>query len=207
MTSSIFNPVLNPSTFTRLGSQLMNSQQTSISPKRAIGLAITLVLGLSAFAGNAQAVTADDVVCSGCVGTSDLGNNAVTGAKIQNNTITGEDVASESLDRNDIKDEPGIDTPFFNGTHSGVGLYSSMSPTYWLPQQQITITHPAPGWVYCLAQGTMKWNVNGSRTGYLGWSDSSLNNVAPQGYSFSVASASGTHQAISAMRAFRETLI
>ncbi|CRI63289.1 exported hypothetical protein [Thiocapsa sp. KS1] len=202
MAHPTYNRVPNPSTFNRLGSKSMNSPQTLCSTKRAIGLAVTLALGLSAYGGTANAVTADNVICSGCVGTSDLAANAVTGAKIQNNTITGDDVASETLDRNDIKDEPGIDTPFFNGTHSGMGALHALDGNYWLVQQQITITHPAPGWVHCTAQGTMRWYNNANPWAHLGWSDSPSNSVAPEGYAVGNPGVPNALQPISTMRSF-----
>ena len=202
MTHPTYTPVPNPSTFNRHGSPAMNSRQTLYFTKAAIGLAVTLALGLSAYGGTAYAVTADNVICSGCVGTSDLAANAVTGAKIQNNTITGDDVASEALDRNDIKDEPGIDTPFFNGTHSGMGVLSNLSATTWLTQQQITITHPGPGWIWCTAQGTMRWYSDANDWVHLGWSDSSSGSVAPVGYSVANPAVANALLPISSARAF-----
>lgn len=53
--------------------------------------------------GIAGAQTASNVVCTGCVGTADLGNNSVTTQKIADGTIRAADIANQAVNSAKIK--------------------------------------------------------------------------------------------------------
>lgn len=50
------------------------------------------------------AQTASDVVCTGCVGATDLATNAVTGQKIQNSAVTGTKIQNNAVTTTKISD-------------------------------------------------------------------------------------------------------
>ena len=54
------------------------------------------------------AVTAADLVCNGCVGTSDIANNAVTSAKIGSGQVGGIDIANDAVTTAKISDTDGV---------------------------------------------------------------------------------------------------
>lgn len=50
------------------------------------------------------AITATDVICDGCIGTTDLANNAVTSAKIGNGQVHNSDIGSSAVTSAKIAD-------------------------------------------------------------------------------------------------------
>lgn len=54
-------------------------------------------IALSILSAHAYGVTADNVVCAGCVGTTDLANNAVTTPKIANNAVSNPKIANNAV--------------------------------------------------------------------------------------------------------------
>src|SRR5919109_52496 len=53
-------------------------------------------------------VTASDVVCSGCVGTTDIADSAVTGAKIGSGQVANSDIATSAVTSSKISDTSGV---------------------------------------------------------------------------------------------------
>ena len=74
-----------------------------------LALAGTLVAGghQPAFGGQ----PADDVICTGCVDTSDIADDAVTGGKIADGTVGSADIADGAVGSADIGEGAGITVP------------------------------------------------------------------------------------------------
>jgi hypothetical protein len=88
--------------------------------------------------------------------------------QIQPNRVGSQEVADSSITRNDILDEPGVD--FYNNRgFTGIGDRHELSTT-WQDMDVIHITHPASGYVTCIATGAMDWQNNKERQALLGWS-------------------------------------
>lgn len=72
-----------------------------------ISVRIATIIALGAFAAGGfvmspvpqaiAAVIATDVQCTGCVGTADLGGNAVTSAKLKDGEVKTEDIAASAI--------------------------------------------------------------------------------------------------------------
>jgi len=74
----------------------MNSNTCHLNPRTTIRLAVLAALGL--FGSHAAyALTADDVVCTGCVNRADLANNVVDSAKIANGAVTEAKLAADVM--------------------------------------------------------------------------------------------------------------
>ena len=66
---------------------------------------MALAAAFSLFAAAATAQTATDLNCASCVNTSDIGNQAVTSAKIANGTVATVDIAADAVTSSRIKNQ------------------------------------------------------------------------------------------------------
>ena len=103
---------------------------------------------------------ASDLICVGCVGSTDLAtgsvasidvlDNSISGVDILNSSITGADVATSSLDATDIQDEPGVASII---AAAGMGIEPGSGVTVLASR---TISVPASGFVLVIASGQFR---------------------------------------------------
>jgi len=121
----------------------------------------------------AAAQLATNVICNGCVGSTDiangdvrnqdLANNAVNSAKVQNGTLTGADVANNSLTGSDVSGNsvPSSDLSNEAGADGTGGNQSfALSPAD-IAVRQVTITAPSAGRVIVNASGYFFFSPSG----------------------------------------------
>lgn len=122
----------------------------------------------------AAAQLATDVICTGCVDstdiadgtvkTQDLANKSVNGAKVQNGSLTGADVQNSgltgadispnSVPSTDLSNEAGVDS---NGGNQIVALSTTATTV-----RVVTITAPSAGRVIVNASGYFRYSPSGT---------------------------------------------
>ncbi len=79
-----------------------------------------MVLRAQPFPVPAAGPTANDLVCDGCVDTSDIATDAVTGNEVLDNSLTSDDIAADTITGNEVLDNSLTFDDIFDGTGSGL---------------------------------------------------------------------------------------
>ena len=90
----------------------------------AIGLAATLLIWT---AQPAAAQTATNLICNGCVGSSDIGTGAVKSAEIANSTIVSSDIKDGAINSQDIRNNAITGAKILNNTVTSVDVAPSLN--------------------------------------------------------------------------------
>ena len=192
---------------------------------------LTLTSWLAIASTNVLAVTADNVVCTGCVQGSDLAKNAVTkkriksgsvvssklkdgaviNSKIATDAVTGDKIApdavgsteviNDSLNDLDIANEPGLD--FSDPTGNFITLGTSQADLATI--DTITMTLPSAGYVTCTHSNTIFYgNATTNGRVYFWWRQGQTPNTGTTKFSsfFNLNNASGQEISISGTATF-----